>query len=172
MGHGPLHALLCEDHARLDALLAAATRDPSGFDHEAFERFRAGLLRHIGIEEKIVLPDAKRRRGGEPLELAARLRVDHGALASLLVPTPDAALVAEIRSILQEHDALEEEPGGLYDQCEALAGDEVGALLDRIREAPQVPPAKHFDGHGVHRTAATALAASARSHGRPPKSAG
>lgn len=164
MGHGPLHALLCEDHARLDALLAAATRDPGAFDHGAFEQFRRGLLRHIGIEEKILLPAAKRRRGGEPLPVAARLRVDHGALASLLVPTPDAALACEIRSILVEHDALEEGPGGMYDRCEALAGDELAALIDALRGAPDVPVAKHFDGHGVHRTAASALAASARSH--------
>ncbi len=162
--HGPLHASLTAEHARLEALLSRATRDPSGFDHEAFEAFRAGLLRHIAVEEKILLPDAKRRRGGLPLPLAAQLRVDHGALASLLVPTPDAALVGEIQQILRAHDVLEEEPGGLYDQCEELAGDEVDGLLARVREAPAVPVARHFDGHGVHRSAAEALEASLRSH--------
>jgi hypothetical protein len=33
----------------------------------------------------------------EPLDLAARLRVDHGAIAAVLVPTPTPALVGEIR---------------------------------------------------------------------------
>jgi hypothetical protein len=164
--HGPLHAHLTADHAHLEALLLRAAKDPSRFDHEAFEEFRAGLLRHISIEEKILLPDARRRRHGTPLPLAARLRVDHGALAALLVPTPDAALVVEIQQILRPHDVLEEEPGGLYDQCEELAGDEVESLLDRVRVAPSVPAAKHFDGHGVHRSAAEALAASERSHAR------
>jgi hypothetical protein len=164
--HGPLHALLTADHAQLEAVLLRATKDPSRFDQEAFEAFRAGLLRHIAIEEKILLPDARRRRQGAPLPLAARLRVDHGALAALLVPTPDAVLVAEIQQILRPHDVLEEEPGGLYDQCEVLAGDEVESLLARVRAAPPVPVAKHFDGHGVHRSAAEALAASARSHAR------
>jgi hypothetical protein len=164
--HGPLHALLTEDHARLEALLERATREPERFDHQAFEEFRAGLLRHIGIEEKILLAEARRRRGGAALPLAARLRIDHGALASLLVPTPDAALVLEIRGILRTHDVLEEEAGGLYDQCEELAGGEVAGLLERVRAAPAVPVAKHFDGHGVHRTAVGALEASARSHAR------
>jgi len=162
--HGPLHYLLAEDHARLEALLSRATHAPGRFDHEAFEELRAGLLRHIAIEEKILLPDARRRRGGEPLPLARRLRIDHGALASLMVPTPDRVLVAQIEEILRPHDGLEDEPGGLYDQCENLAGADVPALIERIRAVPTVPVAKHFDGHGVHRTAATALAASARQH--------
>lgn len=164
--HGPLHALLAADHARLGELLVRTSKDPDHFDRAAFEEFRAGLLRHIGIEEKILLPDARRRRQGAPLPLAARLRVDHGALAALLVPTPDAALVVEIQQILRPHDVLEEAPGGLYDQCEELAGDEVESLLARVRAAPSVPVAKHFDGHGVHRNAVEALAASARSHAR------
>jgi hypothetical protein len=39
-------------------------------------------------------------------------------------------------------------------------------LLTADHVAPPVPAAKHFDGHGVHRSAADALAASARSHAR------
>jgi hypothetical protein len=163
---GPIHDILTGDHARLEALLSRATSDPARLDHDAFEEFRAGLLRHIAIEEKILLPDARRRRGGTPLPLAERLRIDHGALASLLVPTADAALVDEIREILGTHDTLEEQPGGLYDQCDELAGADVTVLVKRIRMAPAVRVAKHFDGHGVHRTAASALAASARSHAR------
>jgi hypothetical protein len=77
--HGPLHDLLTADHARLEALLSRATKDPAHFDHEAFEEFRSGLLRHIAIEEKILLPDARRRRNGESLPLSERLRIDHGA---------------------------------------------------------------------------------------------
>jgi hypothetical protein len=85
------------------------------------------------------------------------LRVEHGALASLLVPTPDHALVEEIRTLLRSHDAREEGPGGLYDVCEQLAGEEVTSLLERARGAPAVPAAAHFDGVGAHRTVAGAL---------------
>ena len=65
-----------EDHQRLDRLRKGGS----------WWEFRGGLLRHIGLEEKILLPDARRRRGGEPLPETARLREDHGILATLLVP--------------------------------------------------------------------------------------
>lgn len=158
---GPIERELTADHQRLERLLDRSVADPERFDHAAFEAFRAGLLRHIGIEEKILLPDAKRRRGS-PLPVARALRVEHGAIASLLVPTPDAALVGELRALLAKHDGLEEGDGGLYAACEALAGDEVDELLVRVRAAPEVPLAAHFDGHGVHRTARDALAAAER----------
>lgn len=159
---GPVHRYMTADHARLEALLTQAVADPARFDHDAFEQFRAGLLRHIGVEEKILLRDARERRGGEPLPIAARLRRDHGALAALMVPTPDAALVAEVRSILRAHDPLEEEPGGLYELCDLLAGHEAELLAARARGAPDVPLAPHQDGPRVHRRAATALAAMGR----------
>jgi hypothetical protein len=155
---GALARHLLEDHERLHALLERAVADPSRFDHDAYRAFRAGLLRHIGIEEKILLADARARRGGEPLPIARVLRVEHGALASLLVPTPDAALVSEIRSILAVHDPREEGPGGVYEVCEALAGDEAAALLDRVKQAPEVPAARYFDGPRALRTAGEALA--------------
>ena len=95
-----LSSYLLEDHARLDALLLKSVADPAHFDHEAFESFRSGLLRHIGIEEKLLLPAARKQNGGKPLALAHALHVEHAALASLMVPTPDAALVDEKRDIL------------------------------------------------------------------------
>ncbi|MEP6889972.1 MAG: hemerythrin domain-containing protein, partial [Nitrospirota bacterium] len=57
-------------------------------DQGTYDQFRAGLLRHIGTEEKILLPAAQRLRGGQPLPIAAKLRLDHGAIASLLMPPP------------------------------------------------------------------------------------
>lgn len=158
---GALRAYLEEDHQRLSALLDRSVQDPERFDHDAFEEFRAGLLRHIGIEEKIVLPDMRRRLGA-PHPLATRLRIDHGALGSLLVPTPDAALVDEIRSILDAHDPLEEGEDGLYAECERLAGDELPALVERARQAPEVPLNRHNDGPNTYRRAADALAAMER----------
>ncbi len=159
---GPLAAWFAADHARLDALLSRSVADPRAFDLEAFEAFRAGLLKHIALEEKFLLPAARRARGGEPLPLARRLRVDHGAIASLLVPTPDAAIAAELRSILGPHNAAEEGPGGLYQACDQLLASEAGALLEKVRAYPDVKVAPHRDVPGVYRTAADALAASAK----------
>jgi hypothetical protein len=147
------------DHVRLDSLLRASVADANHFDADAFEQFRAGLLRHIGLEEKLLLPLARLRRKGEPLPLAAILRVEHAALASLMVPTPDHALVGEIAPLLLRHNAREEGADGLYQQCLALAGPEGKVLLARFRVTPPPPLARHFDGPGVHRSAADALRA-------------
>lgn len=152
-----LSAYLLEDHARLDGLLRQSVADPAHFDRTAFQAFRAGLLRHIGIEEKLLLPAARRKNGGVPLALAQELRIEHAALASLLVPTPDAALVAELRELLQQHNPREEGPEGLYAICESLLGGEAEDLLAQARSMPVVRTAPHFDGAGVHRTADSAL---------------
>jgi hypothetical protein len=101
------------------------------------------------MEEKILLPAARRARGGEPLPLAARLRLDHGALAALLVPTPTPALIATLRTILAAHNAIEEGPEGVYETCEHLVGVEVDTLLAQLRTAPEVSVAQHVDGPRV-----------------------
>jgi len=162
---GPISAFFTEDHVRLDALLRKAVERPGLLDRASFDAFRAGLLRHIALEEKILLPAARRARGGEPLPAARRLRVDHGALASLLVPTPTPEIVVEIRTILEPHNRLEEEPGGLYRSCDDLLGEEAEALLRKARAYPPVKVARYNDGPGVYRRAADALAASARQIG-------
>jgi hypothetical protein len=159
---GPISAFLAADHARLDALLDRALARPGEVEPETFAAFRGGLLRHIALEEKILLPAAKAARGGEPLPLARRLRIDHGAITSLLVPTPSPAIAAELRSILAPHDALEEEAGGLYDACDQLLAGSAAQLLARLEAYPPVKLNRYQDGPAVHRTAASALAASAR----------
>src|SRR5512142_2392237 len=96
-GAGPITRYLSEDHARLDALLSASIAG-AGFAREPFDAFRAGLLRHIALEEKILFRAVRDATGDDAIRaLLSRPRVDHGALASLLVPTPSRALVAEIR---------------------------------------------------------------------------
>jgi hypothetical protein len=88
--------------------------------------------------------------------------VEHGAIASLLVPTPDPSIVVERRSLLATHNEAEEGPGGLYQACDELLGPASAGLLDRARAYPPVKTAPHHDGPGVHRTAESALQASAR----------
>ena len=154
---GPLKRFLADDHRRLDALFQQAVADPRQVDRTLYDQFRAGLLRHIGMEEKILLPAAQRLNGGETIGLAARLRLDHGALAALLMPSPTAASVAMIQRILINHNAVEEGPGGLYGLCDDLARAEAEELLTRLRAAPDVNVMAHSDSPAVMTTVRRAL---------------
>jgi hypothetical protein len=154
----PVTGFLTDDHARLGALFARAVATPGSFDREAYDAFRAGLLRPIAIEEKVLFPAAREARAGEPLPEAARLRIDHGAIAALLVPPPSPALAAELRIILDPHELIEEEPGGVYDRCEELLAARALELVEKMRTYPPVKVAAYFDGPRVVRTAADALA--------------
>lgn len=161
---GPIASFLAADHDRLDGLLAQATARPEDVERGAYEEFRSGLLRHIGIEEKILVT-AFRTAGPPDPEfdaIARRLRIDHGAIAALLVPSPSHALVAEIRSILAPHNALEEGEAGFYARCDARLAAEADALVERMRAYPRVPTMPHNDGPAAKRTAAEALAISAK----------
>ena len=77
---GKIHRYLADDHRRLDALIERATAAPEHVGASTYTQFRAGLLKHIGMEERS-FSGGSERRGGEPLPVAARLRLDHGALA-------------------------------------------------------------------------------------------
>ena len=155
---GPLFYFLSGDHARLDGLLRRAMTEASTIDRAAYAEFRAGLLKHISLEEKILLPAAQRWQGGDPLPVAAKLRLDHGALAALLVPTPTPVIIAAIRTVLTAHNTLEEGPGGVYERCEHLAGAEADALLAQLHAAPEVPVAPYADGPQVMSVVRRALA--------------
>jgi len=137
--------LLGRDHARLDGLLRAATAGAT-VDTAAYELFRAGLLRHIGIEEKILIPFVRSRLSEPALAVAKQLRLDHGALAALLVPTPTPEIAEQLQALLAGHNALEEGEGGFYDVCMRLAAADEQTLLGRITAAPPVPLAAHYDG--------------------------
>jgi hypothetical protein len=163
-GAGPITAYLSEDHARLDALLSASVAGDA-FAREPFDGFRAGLLRHIALEEKILFRAVRDASNDDALRtLLSRLRVDHGAIAALLVPTPSRALVAELRLILVPHNAVEDEAGGLYERSDALLGARAAELVERMRGYPPVRVAAYNDGPRVLRTAADALRVSAMQH--------
>lgn len=154
--------LLRGEHDRLEALLFATLADPARLDHEAYGAFRAMLLRHIALEEKLLLPAVRRLRGGDPLPEAHRLRIEHAALTSLVVPTPDVALVREIRDLLARHEVREEGEGGVFATCEDLLGDESVALAEAARAFPAIKILPHYDGPRVVRTAREALASAER----------
>lgn len=154
---GGVEEFMAADHHRLDDLLREASVVPGEFDAVTYGRFRSGLLKHIGMEEKILLPAAARFRGGEPLPIATKLRLDHGAIAALLVPSPTAEIVAVLRSILERHNRIEEGREGLYATCDRLAGGAAADLVEQLRVAPEVPLSPCNDGPKVRPALARAI---------------
>jgi len=152
-----LHALMAAEHADLDQLLDSAAGRGRAIDKQAYQHFRERLLRHIRIEERILLPMAARKRG-QALAIAARLRLDHGALAALLMLPPVGHAYRAIRAVLDGHNPLEETEGGVYEQCERLAGSEINELLAQIAATPPVPVSSWVDSPKVLAAAKRALA--------------
>ncbi len=142
----------------LDALLERATARLDTIDGPAYAQFRAQLLKHIAMEEKILLPRRSGFRKGKPLPIASKLRLDHGALAALLVPTPTSSIIAAIKIVLQAHNPIEERPGGFYEQCEELAGAKTDQILTQLRNASNVRVAPHVDAAKVIDATRRALA--------------
>jgi hypothetical protein len=136
---GRLYRFFADDHDRLERMLEKATENPEQVDLHAYDTFRSGLLKHIGMEEKVLLPAAQHARGGERLPIADRIRLDHGAIAALLVPTPSPTILNALRAILAKHNNLEEQQGGLYEACEELTIDTVDTLVERLKAMPSVP---------------------------------
>jgi hypothetical protein len=137
---GSLQSVLAADHARLDLLLANCL---SEIDEPSYAAFRSGLLRHIGIEERILFPELRKRRGVTPLE--QQLHRDHAALAALLVPPPTPRELHQIVEILQPHNAAEEGVEGLYDLIDTMCSGELPSLLERVQTFPEIPVAPHAD---------------------------
>jgi hypothetical protein len=135
---GELYDFFERDHRRLEVLLEKATAPESGFDMDAYREFRQGLLRHIRMEETILLPTAMKIRNGEPLAIAAKIRLDHGALTALMVPPPSKMIVAAVKGILADHDLLEEGPGGMYESIESLSGTQATEMLQKAKSTPEV----------------------------------
>jgi len=137
--NGRLYHFFEQDHSRLDDLLAKATANSPQVDEALYHEFRTGLLKHIKLEEKIIFKAAQQANGGEALPLQAKLRLDHGALTSFMVVPPTPEVIKIIVELLKEHNRLEEEPGGMYDQCEQLTNLQVDELFMQIEAMEDVP---------------------------------
>jgi hypothetical protein len=160
MPERPIFQFLAADHERLDALLTKAVAGDA-IDLAAYGAFREGLLRHIALEEKILLPAMTAARGGDAIPQARRLRIDHGAIAALLVPAPTPEIAGEFLRILLPHNMVEEGAGGVYEECDRLLSADAAAIVERMRAYPQVKVARYQDGPRVCRTAEEALRVSA-----------
>jgi hypothetical protein len=139
----PIYHFFTQDHHRIQDFLDKATADPNGIDMEYYEKFRGGILTHIKMEEKILFPAAQKANNNIPLPIAAKLRLEHGAITSLMVPPPTTALIKVVRHVLNKHDLAEEEPGGMYDMCEALTQNQTDELLEQLAKITNTPLHPH-----------------------------
>jgi hypothetical protein len=153
----PLYHFFTNDHHRIDQLLDKATINPGEVEADYYHQFRTGLLKHIKMEEKILFPAAQNANGGVPVPLAAKLRLDHGALTALMVVPPDPAMIKVLRHVLEKHDILEEEPGGMYEICEKLTGGETQTLLKQLEQVTEVPVHPHNEAAYALKAAKNAL---------------
>ena len=134
---------LTDDHARLDALARA--------DRDARHRGARGVRRIPRRAPQAHRPRGEDlgprcgERGGEdaPRVPPAPDRARRARVAA--VPTPTPELVAEIESILVPHDAREEGPGGVCDECDRLLGSDHGGAR-RALAYPPVRVAPYSDG--------------------------
>ena len=154
---GVLYKYLSDDHDRLDALLNRAVAKPGVIDMEPYAEFRKGILRHISMEEKVVLP-AIAEWQGKKAAIAERLRLDHGAIVSLLVPPPTPSIVLTLKHIFEVHNPLEEQEGGLYELLDTLAGPETERMLGELKATPAVPVLPHNEKPDAIETTRIALA--------------
>ncbi len=145
---------LAADHRRIGALLARAREG----DFSRYEELRGALLRHIGMEEKILLPAV--RSAGRLSPDTVQLRLDHSAIVAMLVPSPSTSLVERLIALLEIHDALEEGPTGIYALADEVLPDP-GSVLARFERAPVPPLAPHFDGPRAHAAIETLAARAA-----------
>ena len=139
--------LLGEDHRRLDAVLGDAKRrlreGAAGAAAERFAAFRAGLERHIEVEERDLFPAFEERtgmRGAGPTEV---MRAEHreiqrllGEIAAALARegSPDCtALFGALTGVLLAHNGKEEKI--LYPMSDRVLEDSPARaeILRRIR---------------------------------------
>jgi hypothetical protein len=147
--NGPLYKFFVGDHRRLEKLLNRAAASAPKYDMAVYGEFRSGLLKHIKMEENVIIPAALKAREGKPLAIAPKLRLDHSALEALLVSPPSPTIVKAIRGILSDHNRSEELQGGLYDLCERLAGKQVDELMKIVDGVPEVPVLPHKTGSNI-----------------------
>lgn len=153
----PLYDYFTNDHHRVEGFLDKATEVPGEINMEYYHLFRTGLLKHIKMEENILFPAAQKANNGVPLPLQGKLRLDHGAITSLMVVPPTADVIKVLRHVLTLHDQLEEEPGGMYDVCEKLTSGETEHLLEKLQNVTEVPVHPHNNADYAMRSAIRSL---------------
>lgn len=145
----PVESYLEEDHRRLEDILDRAVADMAHVDMTLFTVFREGLLRHISMEERVLIPAIRRLRDAEGresrFEQEAQIRLDHGAIGTLLVLPPSVWSIAALRSVLAAHNPLEEGDTGLYAEVRRLDAEASRVLHEELDAIPTPPLSPHMD---------------------------
>ncbi len=104
---------LTRDHVAIPRMLDRCLLPSGAVDLRRFDEFRRFALRHVMIEERVLMPLLERRLGRAPAFQNA-MRKDHEAIAALCVPTPDPEWIGDLRELMTYHNQVEEQPGGFY----------------------------------------------------------
>jgi len=155
--HGALHKFFTEDHRRLESLLEQSFIQSDHIEEVAYAKFRAGLLKHIGLEEKILIPVLKKSYEDRPYPLAVTLRLEHGAIAALLGLPPSTTIKNVLLGILQHHNVREESEKGFYADCDCVMADAVETMLDKVHHYPDVPVMPYNNTQHAHDAARRAV---------------
>ncbi len=140
---GRIYNFFTDDHRRLESVLETAEINPGIYNEEMYAQFRTGLLKHIKMEETILFPALRASHSEKAAALIAQLRLDHGALTSLMVPPPSSSVIRAVKYILERHNVLEEQSNGMYDLCEELSDDIKAGLLNKLEMTTEVPVLPH-----------------------------
>src|SRR5690554_4885057 len=100
----PIYDFFTQDHRRIEEILEEAIKDIDNIDLVLYAKFRIELLTHIKMEEKGLFKAAQLANGDKPIPLAKQLRLEHGAITSLMVPPPNPDLIKVLKHILEAHD--------------------------------------------------------------------
>lgn len=153
----PIYKFFANDHKRIDSILEDAIKTPDKIDMDLYKMFRIELLTHIKMEEKILFLAAQRANDNQPLPMARQLRLEHGAITALMVPSPNLELIKVLTFVLDKHDLVEERPGGMYDACEAMLKDQIQNVLDELVAVTKVRVHPHNDAPIAMQSAKRAL---------------
>ncbi len=157
----PVETWLEEDHRRLEGLLDRAVADIANVDMDLYTEFRKGLLRHISMEERILIPAIRALRaslGQDPhFEQERQIRLDHGAIGTLLVLPPTPFAIASLRGILTAHNPLEEGDSGLYAEVRSLSAEAVSTLMDELMAIPMPPLSPYMNSADAYEPARRAM---------------
>ncbi|MCA1734121.1 MAG: hypothetical protein LC732_11030, partial [Acidobacteria bacterium] len=67
-------------------------------------------------------------------------------------PSPSPKWIEQLATILEAHNPLEEQEGGLYSILESLSEDRLDELMMKVHAVPEVRMAPHVDKPIVYRS--------------------
>lgn len=144
-----LYHFFTNDHRRVESILEAAIKNIHCIDEALYHSFRIGLLTHIKMEEKVLFPASQLANDNQPLEFQEQLRLEHGAITTLMVPTPTPDIIKVLKYVLEAHDELEEKKGGMYELCAKLTVSQTAEIIKELQNVTPVPVHPHKDNEFV-----------------------